>query len=277
MTFIVTLIALLIERFFDWSHLRHWNWFGAYQRNLIKRFPGQPPYVLLAITVAPLVLGVLIISLLLTGALYGLLSLIFQLGVLLYCLGPQNLWADTFASIAALTQGDSAKALEKLKAAFGINEVSNVQETHKELLHRIFIEANRRVFTVVFWYVVLGPVGPVLCRTISYSAHGDNSAPELSQSAHSVETIIDWLPARLFTVMFALGGHFTNVIGCWSKRVLLEFSNNDILLGQCGMAALGLDDHSLLPDNGSAERDAVSLLDRVFVIVLVIVAVLALV
>lgn len=276
MMFIVTLIALLIERFFDFSHVRSWSWYGALQRTLAKKLQGQSPYVMLAISIVVPVLAIEIIALMLSGILYGFVSLIFQLLVLLYCLGPQDLWADTFSCLAALSQGNPDKALEKLKAAFGINEMSDVQTTHRQLLSHIFIEANRRVFTVVFWYVILGPAGAVLARVVSYNSRGD-SLPELSQGAHTVETVLEWAPARLITVIFALGGHFTNVIACWSKKVLVSLSGSDALLSHCGMAALGFDDQSLIPENGNAERDAISLLDRVFIIVLVIVAVLALI
>ena len=280
MTFIVTLIALLIERFFDWSHIRHWSWYTGYQRLIAKRLPGKSAYLVLGATVVPLILGVLIISVALDGFLYGFASLLFQLFVLLYCLGPQNLWADAFACMNALVQGDAQTAGDKLKALFGITNMSNAQTAHKALIEQLFIQSNQRVFAVVFWYVVLGPLGAVLYRTVNLSSNAvanQEASPEVAQTAYSFEMLLDWIPIRIFTFIFALGGHFAQVLACWCKRVTLGVASNKDLLTGCGIAALGIDEQGNLPEDGSAEKETISLLDRVFVIVLVLVAVVVLV
>jgi len=275
MTFIVTLIALLIERFFDWGHLRQWRWYAAYQHAMTRRFAGKSPYLALVLTIIPLLILVLLISFFIKGLLYGFVTLLFELLVLIYCLGPQNLWADAFSCVNALVQGDKQLAADKLKSSFGITNGSYSQSLHKHLLNDIFIEANRRVFAVIFWYAILGPVGAVLYRTIVLSANDtmQETTAETSQSARLIETVLDWLPVRLFTFLFALGGHFVQVLSCWRKKVLLGLSSNEILLTECGTAALGQDEQGDILEDGSVEKSAVSLLDRVFVIVLVIVAI----
>lgn len=280
MTFIVTLIALLIERFFDWGHIRHWSWYTNYQRLIAKRLPGKAAYLVLAATIAPLLIAVLIVSAAFDGFLYGLASLLFQLFIVLYCLGPQNLWADAFAAINALVQGDAQTAADKLRVLFGVTTLSSAQTAHKGLLEQIFIQANSRVFAVVFWYVVLGPVGAVLYRTISLSSNeipNQELSPEVAQTAHSAELVLDWLPVRAFTFIFALAGHFSQVVACWRKKVMLSAASNQEMLTSCGLAALGDEDNANIAEDGATEKEAISLLDRVFVIVLVMIAVLALV
>ena len=278
MTFIVTLIALLIERFFDWSHLRYWNWYTALQHMIFKKLPGKAAIVVLAATIVPLLAFVGVVNIVLNGTLYGFAKLLFQIIVLLYCFGPQKLWADVFASSNALVQGDAQTAADKLKTLFGITDMQSAQGLHKQLLNQIFIQSNRRVFAVVFWFVVLGPVGAVLYRTISLSASSSSQeiSPELSQSALTMETLLDWIPARIFTFLFALGGHFSSVLSCWRKQVLHGLSSTDDMLTSCGVAALGDDEKRTVAEDGSEERSAVSLLDRTFVIALVIVAIIVL-
>ena len=274
MTFIVTLIALLVERFFDWSHIRRWGWYSSYQQAILKRFSGLNSYAALAAVIVPLLIGTLIVEYLLNNLLYGFASLVFQLALLIYCLGPQNLWADAFSSITGINQGDPTAA-EKLHASFGITNLSDAKSLHRALLDQIFVSANRRVFAVVFWYVILGPVGAILYRTVAQSA-GPAALPELAQSAHTAEEALDWLPARLFTFLFALSGNFVQVITCWPKKILLGLTGNEMLLTECGVAALGQDDPTMVATDGATERNALSLLDRTFVIVLVIVAVVSL-
>jgi AmpE protein len=279
MTFVVTLIALLIERFFDWSHLRRWYWYANYQGAVMRRFPRQSSYTILALTTIPLLIAVAVIQVILKNPMYGFLELLFQLLIFLYCLGPQNLWADTFACINALVHGDSQSAAEKLKISFGVTDAASMQSLHGQLLDNIFIAANRRVFAVVFWFIVLGPVGAVLYRAVTLSSSGfpkHEAVPELVQSARSVESVLDWIPIRLFTWMFALGGHFVKVVSCWRKKAVFTLDVNEKLLTDCGAAALGSDDSEHVREDGSVERSAVGLLDRAFVITLVIIAIVVL-
>ncbi|MBX3709041.1 MAG: regulatory signaling modulator protein AmpE [Gammaproteobacteria bacterium] len=275
MTFVVTLIALLIERFFDWSHLRRWNWYTNYQQRVAQRFRSQSPYLILIFTIVPLLIMVILMNLLLRNALFGLAGLLFQLLIFLYCLGPQNLWADTFACINALTQGNTQLAAEKLKVSFGLVEAGGLAKPlSNQLLNNIFIAANRRVFAIVFWFMVLGPVGAVLYRALTLSAaefSQQGTAPELVQSARSAEAVLDWVPVRLFTCAFALGGHFVKVFSCWHKKNILRLDVNETLLTECGAAALGRDGIEN-PADGTAARSAIELLDRSFVIALVLVA-----
>jgi len=277
MTFIVTLIALLIERFFDWSHLRRWVWYSNYQRAATKRFSDKSPYFVLAVTIIPLLLLVVLVEVMVKHTLFGLVEFLFQLFLFLYCLGPQNLWADTFACINALVQGDTQLAGEKLKSSFGVTDASSRQALHGQLLKHIFIAANRRIFAIVFWFMVLGPVGAVLYRTITLSSADfpkQEAVPGLLHEARSIESILDWIPVRILACVFALGGHFVKVFSCWRKKPLLELKMNEDLLTECGAAALGNNDIENIAEDGSLERSAISLLDRSFVITLVAVAII---
>ena len=275
MTFIVTFIALLIERFFDWSHLRQWRWYVAYQRLMMQQFSKYSPYFVLVLTIVPILILVVLIEYFIGDWLYGFAKLLFELLVVLYCLGPQNLWADAFSCINALVQGDQQFAQEKLTRSFGITK-SYSQSLHRHFLNDIFIEANRRVFSIVFWYVILGPLGAVLYRTVILSfsqAANEEIPPSFSQSARMVESVLDWVPVRLFTFIFALGGHFVQVLSYWRRKVLFGLSGNEMLLTECGAAALNNDDQERLAEDGSLEKAAVGLLDRSFVIMLVVVGI----
>ncbi|HLB42429.1 MAG TPA: regulatory signaling modulator protein AmpE [Gammaproteobacteria bacterium] len=276
MTFIVILISLLIERFFDWSHLRYWNVYLAYQNKLLKKFPTLSPYFALAFAMIPLLIIVGLMNLLILDWLYGFVELLFDIVILLFCFGQRNLWADAFACINVLMRGDIQFAEETLKTSFNITDIKHAQSVHQQLISNIFIEANRRVFSVIVWFIIFGPMGAVLYRCMALTADAslrDKVTPELSQSAFFLESILDWLPIRIFTILFALGGHFVQVFACLRYKTWLYFSSNSVLLSQSGIASLGY--HDSLPEDGSAETHAISLLDRVFIIVLVIIAMMA--
>lgn len=278
MTFVVTLMALVVERFFDWSHVRGWHWYARYQQAVVKKLPNYSPYIILALTIVPLLALASVAQFLLQDALFGLGELVFQAALFLYCLGPQNFWADTFASMNALVHDDQQLASQKLKTSFGISEGSSSQ-LHAQLIHHMLIAANRRVFAIVFWFLILGPVGAVLYRTVTLSSADyakQETAPELIQSAQFIESILDFIPVRILTFVFALGGHFVNVFTCWRKHAALGLVANETLLTQCGAAALGNDfnDKNIEDTANTTEKSIVGLIDRSFIITLVIVAII---
>jgi len=269
MTFIVTLMTLLVERFFDWSHLRYMGWFTHYERWVEQKSPSKNPYVILAAAILPVIIIVSLLGCLLDGALYGFVRLIFEVIVLMYCYGPQNLWADAFASINTLSGGDAKAAQDKLQYTFGIQSTNSPQTLHFQLLDHIFMAANRRIFAVVFWYVIAGLPGAILYRLITLATDGTSNT---AQVARKIEEWLDYIPVRIFSFLFALGGHFVKVLSCWRKKVFSNVSQNEALLTDCGLAALGVEDAPHLLDDGSILREAVSLLDRVFIITLVLIA-----
>lgn len=280
MTFIVTLIALLIERFFDWSHLRNWSWFGACQRLVASKLTGKSADLIFAGSILPLALAVLVVQYLLKETLYGVGGLVLDLVVLLYCLGPQNLWADTFACLNALVQGDAKTASDKLKSSFGLTDMSFAQSVHGHFLDSLFTQANQRVFAVVFWFFVMGPAGAVMYRLVSISASTPSSGetlPEMMRTARNAEAVLNWAPIRLLTFIFALGGNFAKVFTPWKRNVVLGLPANQAMLTDCGLAALGYSETDHLPEDGSAERLTISLLDRSFLIALAVMLVLVLV
>lgn len=237
MTFIITLIALVIERFFHWSHLRHWRWFYTFQQWLShSRIHQLPSWILFLLSVLPLTVLVGVVDYFLAGWFYGILKIVWGVAVLLYCLGPSNLWVEAYDQTLART---------------------------------IFVAANERVFSVVFWFVVAGPMGAVFYR--STALMNPTSPLGLSHTAKTIQQWLDWIPVRLLTFLFALGGHFTNVFSAWKKNVLKGPGANDLLLTECGMAALDV------TSENSTERDAMSLLDRVFVMALTILAMVVLI
>lgn len=276
MIFLVTLIALLIERFFDWSHLRRWQWLTNFQRGIIQRMPSASPALILGLTIVPILLATLLIEYALRHVLFGVVEFLFQILLFLYCLGPQNLWADTYACINALLQGDARLAADKLKSTFGIATAESTSTPQSQLLNHVFIAANRRVFAIVFWFLVLGPLGAVLYRTITLAASefpSQDAAPQLVNSARAVEAVLDWIPIRILTCVFALGGHFVQVFSCWKKKPAMSLEMNETLLTQCGAAALGENKAESHLVDGVALKSAIGLLDRSFIITLVLVAV----
>ena len=171
MTFIVTLVALLIERFFDWSHLRQWRWYTAYLQFVGNKLPGQPAYLVLGIAIAILLAVIALINFLLSDVLFGFVQLLFHLFIVLYALGPQNLWADTYTCINSMKKEDERTAKNKLTTSFGMPDDRYSQSLQRYLLNNIFIEANRRVFAVIFLVCAIGAAWRVVVSFVEFVIH----------------------------------------------------------------------------------------------------------
>jgi Membrane protein required for beta-lactamase induction len=115
MTFIITLISLVIERFFDWSHIRQWRWFARYLALVNARISGWPVYAQLAACVLPLMLLAELINCIISSWLFGVVKLVFGIVILAYCLGLKNFWAEVYAAIADLHKDDSQAAMDKIQ------------------------------------------------------------------------------------------------------------------------------------------------------------------
>jgi len=272
MTFIIILIALLLERFFHWHHLRHWRWFSRYERELSVRMNALPAALILIAVMLPPLLIVGVLQHFLAGWWWGGLEFIFSGIVLLYCLGPDNLWVQAYRCINELNKQEPA-AIGRVQAAFGLVATDNSQAFHQAFVRAILLAFHQRIFSVLFWFVLLGPVGAVLYRVIESVSTQTMTAAKLAQQ---MKEVLDWLPVRVETFLFALGGHFTAVFACWKRGVFKGLSSNDQFLSECGIAALDVLEGDRLSETGVAEQEALALVDRVLVIGLVILAVIVL-
>lgn len=266
MTFIIILISFLIERFFDWSHLRQWRWFTKFQTWLSLRFKKLSPAVVLAICILPPVILIACINFLLTVPFYGLFKVIFGIAIVVYCLGPQNLWAQLYACLHDM---DNQETQEKIRRMFGVTTNDDPQNFHRAFTNAIFIAAHNRIFAIFFWFLILGPAGAMLYRLTDLCK---TRGIGINLLATQLLNLLDWPSIRVFTIIFALGGHFKKVLHQWKLLALAPPPANDNLLTECGIAALDISYEQRIPEDGLAEREALDLLDRTFIMTLVILA-----
>ncbi|MGD8408032.1 MAG: regulatory signaling modulator protein AmpE, partial [Thiohalophilus sp.] len=169
MNLISILMALAVEIFYKpVSELRRYDWFARYHQSLYQKLEGQtlrdgPVGVILFIGLVAL--GVWIILALL-GSLSALLTFLFGLVVLIYTLGPRDLEQDVEEVIQALERDDAEGAVLSARRLDDVEELAadSMPELVEQVRNRILVEANTRVFGVLFWFLILGPIGAVLFR-----------------------------------------------------------------------------------------------------------------
>ncbi|WP_206953003.1 CobD/CbiB family protein [Trinickia acidisoli] len=146
----------------------------------------------------------------------------------------------------ALNNDDVPRAREILAEWTGMDTVDMpVGEIVRHTLIHAVVASHRHVFGVFFWFLVpIGPAGAVLYRISEYLARNWSvSAGERTAAfgtfARNAFLVIDWLPARLTALGFAIVGNFEDAIYAWRNHARQWPDTNEGVLLAAGSGALG--------------------------------------
>jgi adenosylcobinamide-phosphate synthase len=255
MKFFVLLIALLIEQV---RPLRRDNplhaGYAAFAQYVRRQFDaGEYRHGVVAwiVAVVPLTMGVFIAEWLLHGVSTPL-ALLWGIAVLYVTVGFRQ-FSNFYNEInTALKNGDVAAARVQL-ARWRAEDSSELTsgEVARVAIELGLTASHRNVFGPVAWFVVLGPAGALLYRAASLldeiwatRTASTTEEPGTSEAfaAFAVRAfmIIDWLPARLTAMSFAVVGNFQDAADCWrtQARTWANVAQGIILSG--GAGALGV-------------------------------------
>jgi membrane protein required for beta-lactamase induction len=184
------------------------------------------------------------------GHLLGLPQLAFAAFVLLLSFGPRDLRDEIDDYLLALERGDREEASRRSKELLEADAAGRGAGLRTALEEAIFVQANNRIFGVVFWFMVLGPAGAWLFRVSDLLRR--RAAFEAARSGVDVLSfggalailhgLLAWIPARLAAGTYALAGSFEDAVGNWRTAVDRAAENvldrNDDLLARVGRASL---------------------------------------
>lgn len=202
------------------ASVRDYGWFGRWLQWLDGRMQSGDGFwrsrhgIVLALL--PPVLAVALFQLALDAPLLGLAGLVFAIAVLFYCWGPRDLDLDVEAIMQA---GDPAARREAAAALWPIGGMVSLDGP--SLVAAVFVNAKRRWFGVLFWFLLLGPSGAMLYR-LTVLAADDAMATQLPAGTRAgarwLAGLLDWPVAQLMTLALALVGNFDSVVGAWKDR-----------------------------------------------------------
>jgi membrane protein required for beta-lactamase induction len=291
----VKLIALLLGLLVEHSathglRLRELRWFDPlfdFGLARAKAFgPGAALWVLLLVVIAA-VAPVLVISLFLAGAsiLWDLPYLLFAVLLLFVCLGPRDLAAEVSDYCTALEARDRESAQRVLTE---LAESAQAHPAEPEIVEdAVFVQGMNRIFAVIFWFVLLGPVGAWLFRVVDLlrrraafeSTRDAALAVAALPAAERLHGVLAWIPARLAALGYALGGSFDDAMNGWRNveiRAGLPLHRTNVLVvaavGRSAMAGM-----LRQPANSSASaRNSLRLVIRTLFIWLTVIALMTL-
>ncbi len=302
MTLIALLIGLIIERLatqiFHWRRMRWLDRIidrGFVLANRFANWPSLIPVLLIAIV---LVLPVAAISIALVDRLFGFPHLLLAVVVLFFSLGPNDIGEDVNEYCKALEDGDDERIDQTAKALAESDVPSDAMERIHCVEAAVCVQANNRLFAVIFWFVLLGPLGlgplgawayrvtDLVRRRAVFRAGREDEDSGVSDRVRDAAVMLHawlaWIPARLTAIGYAVAGHWVEALAAWRSPgdvsgTISESSEN--LLARVGVAALALQDDA---DENLNERgvrgatEANSLVFRLLVIWAVIIAAMTL-
>jgi AmpE protein len=264
MTLIALLIGLIIERLatqiFHWRRMRWLDRIIDKGFVLAERFANWPaliPVILIAIV---LVLPVAAVTVVLVDRLFGFPHLLLAVVVLFFSLGPNDIGEDVNAYCKALEDDDEERIDQTAKALMEGDVPDDAIERMHCVEAAVCVQANNRLFAVIFWFVLLGPLGPLgawayrvtdlvrrraVFRTVRHEEEPDTGV-RVRDAAVMLHGWLAWIPARLTAIGYAVAGHFDAALAAWRNPAddagMTMSESSEKLLARVGVGALALDD-----------------------------------
>lgn len=195
------------------------------------------------------------------------LVIVFNVAVLYLTLGFRQ-FSHHFTGIRdALEQGDEERA-RLLLAQWRQTELTTLPRTEivRQVIEYSVIAAHRHVFGVLAWYSVLaalglGPAGAVFYRLSEFvpriwARAGVTSPPvsdALQVTAKRMWHLVDWVPARITAIGFAVVGSFEEAIESWRRLDHRGVASNDAVILSSTAGAIDL---QVGPGSGSGGSGA---------------------
>lgn len=254
MTLIAVVLALLLERaLWHALHLRESGWVAGYYGWLRTRIADSGATIQVIGCIAGLLLlalPVAIAAVALDRWLPPVSWVIFAALVLVFSLGPRDLDQELEDYITAETAGDAARAQAAATSIIEHDAAQRREARAESVEEAAFVQANNRLFGVLFWFVLLGPtgLGPVAAWLFRASdllrraSIADATArPSAASAFERIHFLLAWLPARLVALSYAIAGSFEEArleMGRAADAVGRMLERNDLLLVLAGRGAI---------------------------------------
>jgi len=280
MTLIAILLVFALEFYFRWgSEYRTLTWFDTLQIKLEELLGGQRLFeswggVALILLLPPVILwGFLSLF---SGFFYAIALLIVSCFVLFMALGPKPLRDSFEPYFEAIKRGDEEAAYLTMQQEFHSEDVPESDDLMRNATRVILVESQSRYFGVIFWFIFFGPFGALFYRLAHqyYNIAKRDKNDEHVQCLTKLLHWIDWVPARLTSLLFLVTGDFVNGFYRVKDYLVDLLASNRQIISETGVSALGIElgmTDSSLQENYAA----MAMIDRTLIVYLLVVVALS--
>ena len=237
MIFLALILALLLAFAWDFGPALHRDgWYLRWRSQLAGLGFGPVPLLLLSVLVPCAAVQLALNAL--EPLLFGAAWIVAAAGLLLYAFGRSNVGAELEKYRSQCRREDFEAAYlygaEELRwfNGSGTSGARSPDEVHRAMQRGYLYQAQQRWFAVLFYFLLLGPVGALAYRLLQFAEQGK---PSIALQ------LADWVPARLLAASFTLTGNFVESADELLAGLLGGKMEVQELLYSVAMAATGED------------------------------------
>ncbi|KAF0190788.1 MAG: AmpE [Gammaproteobacteria bacterium] len=231
MTLIAILLSLAISRMIEAAHgWRRLDWLANYADWARSRMAGESVWngpLGVFVIVAPVVF--------VTGWLHatlsdwlGMFGFAFAVVVLVASIGPRDVDKQVEHLLDAWGRNDADAVNDQLAGLAGDSHAPGLPR-EPAVIHNILAGTHTQLLGIIFWFVVLGPIGAVAYRfsvmVAQAARHYSDDWRSFTNAAEVLHGVLDWIPSRLTALGYGITGSFVDALHSW--RNVAEAGNGD--------------------------------------------------
>ncbi|MCB1649074.1 MAG: regulatory signaling modulator protein AmpE [Pseudomonadales bacterium] len=265
MKFLVILAALAINHFWDRERaLPGDDWYRALTAWLhvrVQALSGASTVFVVAALLVP-VLALLLLLALVQGAVLGLISFCLHVALLLCLFDPRNVRAWAAEYLRLWQAGDYEAAyllLQERHTSVQLDGTDDLEALHRQCSRYLAGNSLQRLFAVLFWYLVAGPVGALVYYCLAQLQRNRmvDSEWQAARWASGLLFALEWLPARVLALTFSLAGDFDAGFACLRDALVDTVRSGESVVTDCALAATGAPARALLVQESDDEETLV--------------------
>ncbi|MDO9151208.1 MAG: adenosylcobinamide-phosphate synthase CbiB [Methylotenera sp.] len=169
-------------------------------------------------------------------------SIVADTLLLYFAIGHRSLHDHARAVTRALSNHDEASA--KIAASYMVSRDSAAIEPIPATVESVLENGNDGVFGALFWFFIAGGTGALLFRLANtMDAMWGYKTPRFyyfGWAAARLDDVLDYIPARLTALTYAILGNTKLALNCWKTQAPLWDSPNAGPVMAAGAGALGV-------------------------------------
>ena len=171
-----------------------------------------------------------------------LVSIVADTLLLYFAIGHKSLHDHAHAVTHAL--GNHDEALAKTAASYMVSRDSAAIEPIPATIESVLENGNDGVFGALFWFFIAGGTGALMFRLANtMDAMWGYKTPRFyyfGWAAAKLDDVLDYIPARLTALTYAILGNTKLALNCWKTQAPLWDSPNAGPVMAAGAGALGV-------------------------------------
>lgn len=156
---------------------------------------------------------------------------------------------------------------------FTAKNIKQNRQNNTEFSNNIFWQAHEKVFAIIFWFLILGPLGALFYRFLSLTEEISSTNSQFAEYNYVTTLIhkyLSWPSSALTAIGFGLGGDLVKTLGIFLQTKLNPNLNQELVISS-GNAALNFAEDAEM--QGSKYAEALALIERTGLIWVAILAI----